>query len=169
MGSEDFQWKDTVGHWLWFALSQGRRQSAPCTPPSSSLLCSWPVTSLAAPRRLTGLSVALDPLAGLKQKQRGGCYQDQTSTLPGDCRGLRSPDQEPETPEASKLSPQCLHTGSSPPVHCLFCLPGWLHVFVRPSQPLSSFVSAATSFLPLQPPLLLSHLVRTGCLLRKSI
>nr|XP_005893733.1 PREDICTED: paired box protein Pax-4 [Bos mutus] len=26
MGSEDFQWKDTVGHWLWFALSQGRRQ-----------------------------------------------------------------------------------------------------------------------------------------------
>ncbi|XP_070643235.1 LOW QUALITY PROTEIN: paired box protein Pax-4 [Bos indicus] len=80
MGSEDFQWKDTVGHWLWFALSQGR---------------------------------PLDPLAGLKQKQRGGCYQDQTSTLPGDCRGLRSPDQEPETPEASKLSPQCLHTGIS--------------------------------------------------------
>lgn len=38
--------------WLWFALTQGRRQSAPCTPPSSSLLCSWPVTSLAAPRRL---------------------------------------------------------------------------------------------------------------------
>ncbi|XP_024846721.1 LOW QUALITY PROTEIN: paired box protein Pax-4 [Bos taurus] len=81
MGSEDFQWKDTVGHWLWFALSQGR---------------------------------PLDPLAGLKQKQRGGCYQDQTSTLPGDCRGLRSPDQEPETPEASKLSPQCLHTEEGP-------------------------------------------------------
>ncbi|TKC36809.1 hypothetical protein EI555_015776 [Monodon monoceros] len=75
VGSEDFQWKDTVGHWLWFALTQGRCQSAPCTPPSSPLLCSWPVTSLAAPRRLPsapehGLSVALDPLAGLKQEQR---------------------------------------------------------------------------------------------------
>lgn len=70
---------------------------SPCTPPSSSLLCSWPVTSLATPRRLPsalehGLSVALDPLAGLKQEQSGGCDQDQTITTPEACRGLRSSD-----------------------------------------------------------------------------
>ncbi|VTJ70246.1 Hypothetical predicted protein [Marmota monax] len=50
-------------------LLQGQCHSAPSTPPSSSLLCSWPVTSLAVPRRLPSapehrLFVALDPLGG---------------------------------------------------------------------------------------------------------
>ena len=53
-------------------------------------------------------------------------------------------------------------TGSSPQAHCLLCLSRWFHVFVWPSQLLSSFVFAVTTLLPLQPPLLLSHLVRTS-------
>lgn len=78
VGSKDFPWKDRMGHWLCLALPQGQCQSAPYTPPSSSLLCSWPVTSLAAPRRLPsapehGLSGALDPLAGLELEQSGDC------------------------------------------------------------------------------------------------
>ena len=86
MGSEDFQWKDTVGHWLWFALSQGRRQSAPCTPPSSSLLCSWPVTSLAAPRRLPS---APDHRALCSSGPPGGTEAETERRL------LPGPDQHP--------------------------------------------------------------------------
>lgn len=70
--------------------------------------------------------------------------------------------------QARRLRPPAPHqTGSSLQAHCLLRLSCWFHVFVWPSQPLSSFVFAATTLLPLQPPLLLSHLVRTSSFIRQ--
>lgn len=78
---------------------------------TSLLLCSWPVTSLATPRRLPSapehrLCVALDPLAGLKQQQSGGWYNSRPPATSGAPTGASD--------LALEFLPPFLHPGSSP-------------------------------------------------------
>ncbi|KAH0502895.1 Paired box protein Pax-4 [Microtus ochrogaster] len=77
---------------------------------TSLLLCSWPVTSLATPRRLPSapehrLCVALDPLAGLKQQQSGGWYKSRPPATSGAHTGASD--------LALEFQPPFLHPGIS--------------------------------------------------------
>lgn len=123
---------------------------------TSLLLCSWPVTSLATPRRLPSapehrLCVALDPLAGLRQQQSGGCHKSRPPATSGAHTGASD--------LALEFLPPSLHPGSSEQAHCLPCLPYCLHVFVCPNSTFFLLSTQLVSFLPLQLLNLLSPLV----------
>lgn len=123
---------------------------------TSLLLCSWPVTSLATPRRLPSapehrLCVALDPLAGRKQQQSGGWCNSRPPATSG----------APQEPRTSRWNSYLLSSTQvvRQQAHCLLCLPYCLHVFVCPNSTFFLLSTHLFSFLPPQLLNLLSPLV----------
>lgn len=161
VGSEDYLQKDTVDHWLRFALPRASvsQLHAHLPPPLSSAHGLWHHWLLpeSCPLLLSTAFYSTRPPGRTEAGTEWKLLPGPAPLEPKGVSGAQHRTLRPSTEAPTSFPLQVAHLQA----YCLLCLPCCLHVFVWPSPTISLWL-CSSPHLPFQPPLLLSHLKSTS-------